>query len=179
MLNVRRLKRYRTAKYPQKDYALKETHCVDDLIKRGGTSLLVMSIIEAAGCGYGGSGPPPVMPDLVTETEARQIITRVFGHHGITLDEDYHLVLRSSANDSILVNVDGFNDSLRVGYEYYSEQDHYPFNHMAYKALNDSAQASGPYVKTLDGVPLDIPYRDLLERRVEAFIDSLKSHGII
>lgn len=179
MLRVRRLKRYHKAKYPRKEYTVNEPNAADDLIKRCGVSLLVMSIIETVGSCYGGSGPPPVMPDLVTETEARQIITRVFGRYGISLDENYPLVLRSGANDSIRVNVDGFNDSLRVGYEYYSEQDYNPFNNTADKALNDSAQASGPYVKTLDGIPLDSPYRVLLERRVEAFIDSLKSHGII
>lgn len=177
MLKVRRLKRYRTAKYPRHEYISKEPGPADELLKLGGTSILLLALMENSGCAV--TGPPPVDPDMITENEARQIITQVFDENGITLDEDYQLVLRSSANDSILFNVDGFNDSLQVGYEYFAVPNDNPFDQTAYEALNDSAQASGPYVKTLDEIPRDVPYRDLLERRVEAFIDSLKAHGII
>lgn len=185
MLKIRRLKRYRTAKYPRRKYAPKVPGLVDGLIRRGGVSLVLLALIENLGCdnpfgggGVGVTGPPPVAPDMVTENEARQIITQVFTGTGISLDENYRLAFQPSEPDSTILYVDGYNDSLRVGYEYLTPQD-VIFTQSVRSALADSAKASGPYIKTIGETIDNSNNRENLEMEIEAFIDTLKAHGII
>ena len=183
MLKIRRIKRYRTAKYPRRKYAQNKPGPAGDLLKRGGVSLVMLSLIEALGCdnnggGIGVTGPPPIVPDTVTENEARQIITQVFTSEGIVLNEDYRLAFQPSEPDSTVLWVDGYNDSLRVGYEYVYGSDHNTFGPVL-NALADSAEASGPYIKTVSEYLDNPPALENLELEIEAFIDTLKAHGVI
>ena len=185
MLKIRRLKRYRTAKYPRRKYVPKVPVPAGELIRRGGVSLLLLALIENLGCenpfggGSGVTGPPPVRADLITENEARQIIMPVFTDNGISLDEDYRLAFQPNEPDSTILYIDGYNDSLRVGYEYFTEQDDDTFTPLVKSALVDSLNANGPYIKTVGSIT-DNPYnREGLELIIEAFIDTLKAHGII
>lgn len=186
MLKVRRLARYRAAKYPRWNYAPWKPGPAADLLRRGGVSLTLLSLIEALGCDNGittgTTGPPPVMPDLMTENEARQIITQVFTNNGITLGEDYRFVLQPyppEIPDSVVLSVDGYNDSLRVGYEYVTGRDHDTFTAQVLDALSDSAETGVTHIKTVNQVS-DLPSsRDHLEYIFESFMDSLRAQGVI
>ncbi len=185
MLRIRRLKRYRTARYPRRNYAPWKSGPAEDLLKRGGASLVLLSIIEALGCGdvtTGTTGPPPVRPDLMTENEARQIITQVFTNNGIVLDEDYRLVLQPylpDMPDPVVLYIDGYNDSLRVGYEYVTGQDYDTFTRQVVDALSDSAETGGMHIKTVDEVFDFSSSREELEQIIESFMDTLRAQGVI
>jgi hypothetical protein len=181
VLKIRRMARYSAARYPRGPYKPNQPGTVESLAKRGGATLLLLALYEA--CGDSGvTGPPPVMPDMVTESEARQIITGVFDRNGIDLEEDYRLVFQMGPGDSVVLDVDGFNDSLLVGYEYVVPDDRSTFNDEVRDSLRQAANNTGPYIKTLEAMdkyPGDDSYIRRLETQIEAFVDTLKAHGVI
>lgn len=183
MLRIQRVRRYNTAKYPRREYTARAPGPGSDLLKRGGVSLLLLAFLEGIGCEdnvvtNGTTGPPPIPGDMITENEARQIITRVFTDNGIGLIEDYRLAFQPDKPDSTILWVDGYNDSLRVGYEYITNPDYSTFG-PARAALADSAEADGPYVKTINQLE-DTPHKlEIFELYIETFIDTLKARGVI
>lgn len=183
MLRIRPVRRYRAAKYPRHKYAAHVPGPGSDLLKRGGVSLMLLAFLEGLGCEdnvvtTGATGPPPIDPDMITETEARQIITQVFTDNGIGLVEDYRLAFQPGEPDSTILFVDGYNDSLRVGYEYVTDPDYSTFG-PAWAALADSAEADGPYIRTVSEYTDEPRSVEVLELEIEAFIDTLKSRGVI
>jgi hypothetical protein len=130
--------------------------------------------------GTGVTGPPPVMPEMVTETEARQIINRVFLDNNVTLQQDFPLVFKW-AQDSIAFDVDGYNEELRVGYEYINPDysDNQYFSQDTRTALSTAKEADGPYIEVVDpGFNLPKGQAEI-EAQIQAFIDKLKGMGII
>jgi len=128
--------------------------------------------------GTGVTGPPPVRPDFLTEHEARVIITNVFARNGITLAPDVALSLIDSQGDTTRVTLDGYNDSLRVGYEYaYEDEDLDTFTHNLIAQIDADAAGPGPYIKAT--YPYEERHAHDLELLMEAFIDTLKAHGKI
>lgn len=183
MLRIRPVKSYRAAKYPRRKYRARVPGPGSDLLKRGGVSLLLLAFIEGLGCEdnvvtNGITGPPPIPGDMITENEARQIVTRVFTDNGIGLIEDYRLAFQPDEPDSTILFVDGYNDSLRVGYEYVTDPD-YPTFGPAWAALADSAEADGPYIRTVTEYTDDPRSVEIIELEIEAFIDTLKARGVI
>ena len=81
--------------------------------------------------------------------------------------------------DSTVLYIDGYNDSLRVGYEYIADKDRDDFTYDVVDALADSTEADGPYIKTVNEVIDHSSSQDHLELTVESFIDTLKAHGVI
>lgn len=179
-LEIRRLTRYTLAKYPRKQYSEKTPVLAESLIKRGAVSLVMLALLESSACDETGTtGPPPVMPKLVTENEARQIITQAFGTHGIDFREDVGLTVHSGRNDSTRLTVDGFKSSLGVGYEYISGLDGVEFTPVVRDALDSLLDEQGPYIKSIDAVETRQDYETILREAVDEFIDTLKAHGIL
>jgi hypothetical protein len=119
------------------------------------------------------------MPDLVTENEARQVIDRVFLDNGIPLQRDFPLVFRW-AQDSLALEVDGFNDSLKIGYEYINPEGESPVLSEDFKtALAAAGNAQGPFIELAGPVIKDQDYEAALETEILVFIQRLKSLGII
>jgi len=179
-LEIRRLTRYTIAKYPRGQYREKAPVFAESLVKRGAVSLAMLALLESSACDETGTtGPPPVMPKLVTENEARQIITQAFGTYGIDLHEDVGLMLHFGQNDSMQLTLDGFKSSLGVGYEYISGLDGEEFTPAVRNALDSLLDEQGPYITSIDAVETKQDYETILREAVDEFIDTLKAHGII
>ncbi|MFH0778018.1 MAG: hypothetical protein V2A71_05230 [Candidatus Eisenbacteria bacterium] len=179
MLRIQQIRRYRVARYPRGSYSNKTPSSPKMILEGGAISLAMLALLQSCEC-TGTTGPPPVRPDLVTENEARQIIERVFTNRGLGMERDVPLVLRHGQGDSTELILDGFNDSLKVGYEYiYAAQDT-SFTADVRQALEDSLAAErAPFVKVMDSTYKYSGYQQLLEQAVEEFLDTLQAHGII
>lgn len=183
MLKIRRVSRYSSAKYPRGSFRPYRRGVAESMATRGAATLLLLALYEACSdSGNGVTGPPPLPPDMVTESEARQIITGVFDRNGIDLEEDFRLVFQMGPGDSVVLDVDGFNDSLRVGYEYVAPDDRQVFAPEVIDSLWQAASGGGPFIKTLDAgykYHGNTQYIEELELQIEEFIDSLKANGVI
>ena len=177
MLEIQRVRRYTVAKYPRGQFVENRSLMARSLSLRGATSALLLALIEACD-GTGTTGPPPVVPGLVTENEARQIIEQTFSEEGITFANDVLIVLRPGAKDSIELQLDGFNDSLQVGYEYLFGEDNREFGG-ALETLDSLMSAGGPYIKPVGTVHEDMDYVRYLRETVQEFIATLKANGVI
>ena len=113
----------------------------------------------------------------MTESEARAIVDQVFASNGISLTHDVDLSIEVHPSDTAVLCVDGFNDSLRVGYEYLEYPDHQTFTPEVRAALDSLTSDSGPYVKTIEFTPAE--QAALLEAVAQEFIDSLRANGAI
>jgi len=178
MLEIRRVNRYRRAKYPRGRFA---QPCIlpKSLARRGAASALMLALLEACSDGNGLTGPPPLPPNLVTENEARGIIEQTFGSHGIGFQGDVPFVLHYGPKDSTELEVDGFNDSLQVGYEYIYGSDELSFTPRAQSALDSLVDENGPYIKPMNAVDDMGNYQRIIQETIEEFIDTLKAHGVI
>jgi len=179
MLEIHRVNRYQTALYPAGRYVKNVPALPESLVKRGAISLLALAVLETLSCetrtGVAGILRPP---DMVTENEARQVIEQVFADSGVQMERDLRLIVHLAGNDSVELDLDGFNDSLQVGYEYiYDREDRESFNQRARQALDSLLYEKGPYIEPFDQWPKG--YESDLRMEVEAFIDTLKAHGII
>lgn len=181
MLTIRRVKRYRVARYPRGRYSDYTPPLPESLVKRGAVSLFALAALETLGCdsGNGVTGPPPLPPDLVTENEARQIIEQVFVDNGVQLGRDLPFILHLAADDSVTLDLDGFNSPLRVGYEYVIENDWATFTPQVWNALDSLANENGPYIKPVEAIEETGDYSSVLRATVQEFIDTLKAHGVI
>ena len=65
MLNVRCVKKYTIAKYPHGAFYTKPKGLSEDIFKKAASSAVLLAVLESCD-GVGTTGPPPVMPDMVT-----------------------------------------------------------------------------------------------------------------
>jgi len=177
MLRIKRVVLYSVPKYPREVFKPWREPAAVTVMKRGAVSAALLAILESCDEGVGVTGPPPVPPDLMTENEARAVITNVFTDNGITLTPDVTLSIIGNHSDTTDVVLDGYNDSLRVGYEYVTGTDVSSFTEDLIAQLDADAANSGPYIKATTAVRDDQASR--LERTMQAFIDTLKAHGKI
>jgi len=146
------------------------------------SAIVAGMVLLVESCSGGGTtGPPPVLPDMVTETEARSVVNRVLQNNGITWQNDAPLSLSFGVGDTVHLVVDGYNDSLRVGYEYVTRNDNATFTPRVMAALDSAAKAQGPYIEVIDEIDRreHFDYQQLLERSMQQFLDTLKAHGVI
>ncbi|MDI6739956.1 MAG: hypothetical protein QME74_06290 [Candidatus Edwardsbacteria bacterium] len=176
MLQIKRIAKYKAPRYPRGIYHRRRAHGAVSLAKGGAASLAMLLLLEACSKKpLGTTGPPPVMPDLLTENEARAVVNQVFANNQVGLQSDHDCVLKYSSGDSAVLNLDGFNDSLKVGYEYIcGDSDQASLSPRVTQALDSARHHGGPYVRwsyqTDDG--------NYLKSRIQSFIDSLRSEGI-
>jgi hypothetical protein len=179
MLRINRVGSYAIPRYPQGVFKPWREPAAVTLMKRGVVSAALLAILESCdedgGGGTGITGPPPLVPQFLTENEARVIITNVFTDNGITLTPDVTLSIAGSHGDTTEVVLDGYNDSLRVGYEYVTPSDKVSFTSEVIARIRADATDSGPYI-TITGQQ---NYAGYLEFLMQEFIDTLKAHGKI
>lgn len=178
MLEIRRLRRYRIAKYPRVNYQPRRQHPAVAITRQGLLSALLLALIDSCN-GSGVTGPPPVVPDLVTENEAREIIEQVFSGNSIQLTPDFNLRIVRAEGDTLDLTLDGYSDSLRVGYEYVAQSDYDIFTSAATHSLDSLTAGSGPYIEPIQEALKYDDYVQQLEATVQEFIDSLKASGAI
>jgi hypothetical protein len=176
MLRLKSRRFYRVAKYPRKRFTPYRKSDTAALVQKGGLALMLSALLDACD-GTGVTGPPPVEPDLVTENEARSVIEAVFTDNGITMINDVPVVLKWSPQDSTTLVLDGFNDSLRVGYEYHSSYNR--FLPEENQAIEDAIEGDGPWIRVIDTQSKDPGASTRIRLDIEAFIDTLKANGII
>ena len=179
MLRVRRVRRYRKARYPR-GLARARRRKTSGAAAGGLSALILMALTEAceAGGGVGITGPPPVMPEMVTETEARQIIRQVFTENGVQLQEDVPLVFRWAA-DSLAFDVDGYNTEMEVGFEYVDDAERGTFSAGFKAAMAEAAAEDGPHIKIFETAVKTDGTEAEMEAQTQAFIDALRAQGII
>lgn len=178
MPEIRMVKKYRVAKYPRGIYQPKKRHPLAAMAEKGAISALLFTLLEACDS-TGVTGPPPVVPDLVTENEARLAINQVFVSNSLPMTADQQLRLHFVDGDSADIVLDGYNDSVQVGYEYLTGDDLDSFTEKVVNQLDSLAGESGPYIKTVDQIRKDVDDQQYLDSVIQEFIDSLKSQGAI
>lgn len=186
MLRIRQVGSYAIPRYPQVVFKPWRRPAGLALAAKGAASAALLILLEScdggtgvtgATGGTGVTGPPPMPPDFLTENEARVIITNVFTENGITLTPDVALSIIGSNGDTAGVVLDGYNNSLRVGYEYVCYNDEASFTDELIAQLEVDAAGSGPYIKATGRYAEK--RADDLEQLMQAFIDTLKAHGKI
>ncbi|PKK83167.1 MAG: hypothetical protein CVT49_10180 [candidate division Zixibacteria bacterium HGW-Zixibacteria-1] len=184
MLKHERIAKYNRARYPKYYFYRRIPAMHENIVKYGLGAAVIITALENIGCiGNGIAGPPPIPPGMVTENEAREVVDSVFSANGINLTEDVILKIETAPGDSVELSVDGFNDSLKTGYEYISIEDSIRDNDEytpeVISRLNELTAQDGPYIKTIEPVYKDDDYKKHLETVVGEFIDTLKARGVI
>jgi hypothetical protein len=179
MLKVKRVRKYSVAKYPPGNYQEPPEHLLPDLLKDSAMAAFMMLLVES--CGGTTTGGVPNAPEIVTETEARSIVDHVLQNNGIAWQNDVPLTLGFGSGDTVHLVVDGYNDSLRVGYEYVTGNDNATFTPRVTAALDSVAKTQGPYIKIIEQTYKhdDSEYGQILEILMQQFLDTLKAHGVI
>jgi hypothetical protein len=176
MLRIKQVSTYSVAQYPEAEFRPWKEGLAASIMRSATVSTALLFILESCdGTGVGTTGPPPVIPEMLTENEARETITRIFNDNGIPMVPDVPLKLVDSNNDTIDVLIDGYNESFRVGYEYIADGDDFPYTAALHQGIDAGNEGSGPYI----GLTHDEYLESNLERQMQAFIDTLKAQGKI
>jgi hypothetical protein len=183
MLRIRRIESYSIARYPEVEFKPWRQPAGATLVRNGALSAALLLMLESCegggfvgfGGGTGTTGPPPVYPDFLTENEARTVINKVFVDNGIPLEADILMSIVDSRHNTVNVVLDGYNDSLRVGYEYVTGTDPLTFTPQVIESIKMNTAGSGPYI----GIAPAEKHEVDLETLMQAFIDTLKAQGKI
>ncbi|MBN2541836.1 hypothetical protein JXI42_03140 [bacterium] len=168
MLERKKVTGYKVPKYPAKHFS---RHQNIEFIKKYGFLGAILIALELSCEKTGTVGPPPFPPEYMTENEARQAIEKVFADStGIDFQNDFRLYIPDPVNDTILI--DGYNDSLNIGYEYPSEDDSLDTN--VQTVLDSMMQDEGPYIKNF--IQMESSWS---EYETMLFIDFLRGIGAI
>ncbi len=171
-MRIINVNKYDVAKYPQKEYA--KHHQLAILKHAQNSAALTMLASLALGCGgLGVSGPPPVEPDMITEQAAREKIVEVFSRNNISLESDVAVLFEISDTLNESITLDGYNDSLSIGYEYISEDEPDYFSDELSEVLNDTTDDRHILMMYCEG------YESLLDHLTQDFIDDLRARGIL
>jgi hypothetical protein len=181
-LEIKQVRSYQRAKYPRLTYQESRRIYPGNLLMAGMTSAALLALlgsacVEQADIRPGLVGPPPMDPNYVTENEARSVINEVFARNGITLNSDVTLDFLRDNKDRVILNLDGFNSKLNIGYEYIFGDDNTAFTPEVITDLEKaySAGETGPFVITVS--PPRSP--EELESLIQEFIAGLRSKGIL
>ena len=179
MLKVQRVSEYNLPKYPRFVYRKRESSNVVKLAKRGIVSAIMIAMLENCN-GIGGRTTGILQVNLLTENEARVLITEVFSRNGVEMEDDVIRAIALADGDTTDLTFDGFNDSLDVGYEYISDSpDEFEFSPQVREVLDSLSESDGPYTRSIGAAENTTTGRDNLTDVIQEFVDSLKSQGII
>ena len=184
MLRINKIKKYQRARYPKVYYYRRRPAVHDNVAKYGLGAAMIIAALENVGCDpVGTTGPPPVLPDMVTENEARAVVDPLFAAEGATLQNDVNVKIEMTPGDSVELEIDGYNASLKVGYEYIARSDsvneYLIFTEDVRARLDTLFGQDGPYIKMIGPINKLTGYDVMLETITQSFIDSLKARGVI
>ncbi|MFC2020128.1 hypothetical protein ACFLU4_09355 [Chloroflexota bacterium] len=191
MLVIKPLSSYKIPKYPQEWYHEKPAVISDKLVAGGLIATLMLGLLTSCGKEVeenrpGGSlgvvGPPPSPPKAITENEARLRIIHTFEKYGIELDADVPMSFGSD-NKTINLILDGYNEELRIGYEYISGNDRDTFTEkvasdtekLIDRLVENPSEANGPFIKVIQ----PSASTDSIAKATEEFIRFLRDNGIL
>jgi hypothetical protein len=179
MLQIKQVRSYTIARYPRGKYRIPLESVLSGILKDSAIMVSMALLIESCE-GTTTAGVPNNRLSNVTETDARIIINRLFADNGISTKAEQLVRFRVPGGDSVGVVLDGYNDSLRVGYEYiYNSEDYDEFGYNTRNAIDSAAHAQGPYVKIMGAVTTDIDYEHVIDSVMQQFVDTLRAHGVI
>lgn len=177
MLKIRPLAMYHRAKYPAFGMfhnAPKTTPGkIRDITVLAGLAVMLDSCLPFSTSGV------PVPPRMISEADARNMIDKVFVSYGLSVEHDLKLRYSLNGNDSTLLEIDGYDDSLNVGYEYISVDDRLTFTRSLSAHLDSLKLSDSPHILPIDALPDSERDSQLLEQISRSFLDSLKAHGVI
>jgi hypothetical protein len=187
MLEIKQLKSYKVPKYPEGRYhELKAKGDKKPAVTFGILSAGLSALVLYASCNcqpIGVTGPPPVPSLMISEQEARMAIKKIFQDNGIMFQEDFPYSFVSD-NETIQVDLDGYDENRKVGYEYFSEHDISGDNSAANEKLRQKYlnNITSPMIEVVDPAYY---YNDetrgealqQIEKAVNGFIKSLRSNG--
>lgn len=183
MLKIKKIRKYTVAKYPREIYCQKPYSFGNKLLKGGLTSTFILALLgSVAPEPVGAAGPPPMKLDMVTENEARAAIEGVFARNNINLKHNVKYLLKYDMDRQVELEIDGYNDSLKVGYEYISrgqEKDSIVFTKDILTVIENKKKDSGPYIEVIQPLYERPNYQADLENLIQEFINDLKARGII
>ena len=171
-LEVRSVKQRRIPRYPRGEYLRRPQTWGELAIHRLLPPALLLALLESCES-VGPTGEPLSDPTMVTEAEARGIIDAAFLRRNIRLTPDVKI---RPAGLTDTVSLDGYNDSLKVGYEYLAESDQSSFLPVVQMALEGDPSRHIRIVKKLYDTP---DHQQILRGQVDSFVDSLKVAGVI
>jgi hypothetical protein len=177
-MRIRPLGRYDIAKYPQAQFARYHQSKVLQHVKNGAALALFTTLFQS--CTNDGGDligvPPP--PDLITEHVAREKIVDAFSRNSISLESDVDVLFAISDTLNQSFTLDGYNDSLSVGYEYISvdDPDLTNYSYQIREAINDTTD--NKHILLLDDY-FEEGYESLLDTLTQDFIDDLRARGIL
>jgi hypothetical protein len=139
---------------------------------------ILIILLIMPGCNDDDAIQKPKPPEYVSEADAREVIIQAFADNNISLETDFPMQINIPVIGNITAIVDGFNDSLNVGYEYVNITEVYdmacPSN-----AFDSMAAADGPFIRMISPRLTMVEYQGLFRNIIQNFIDSLKVRGII
>jgi hypothetical protein len=187
MLEIKQLKSYKVPKYPEGHYyELKVKGDRNPGVTFGILAAGLSTLVLYTSCNcqpIGVTGPPPVPSLMISEQEARMAIKKIFQENGIEFKEDFPYSFVSD-NETIQVNLDGYNENKKVGYEYFSEQDITGADSSANEKLRQKYvdNITSPMIEVLS--PANYYDEETkkealqqIEKEVNEFIKSLRSSG--
>jgi hypothetical protein len=116
------------------------------------------------------------MPVPISESDARAAMAPVFERNGVTLVEDVTVPVEV-AGDTVDLTVDGYNDSLQVGYEYVAAADRTEFSYDVFGVLDSLLSDGGPYIKAVEFI--EEGQEEWADTLMQEFVDSLRAQGVI
>jgi hypothetical protein len=177
MLQIKRIVRYNLPRYPRGGQYVYPPSTAGARVRDVAALLALAALIES--CGDTSTGGVPLPPRSVSEASARQIITQVFTGRTIALDSSQVVTIPLSAADTLVLNVDGFNDSLQVGYEYVLGDDELQFPPAVCNTLDSLNESATPHILSIDPEVQRAAAEAHLQQVVQQFLDTLAAHGVI
>jgi hypothetical protein len=176
MLQIKQIARYDLPRYPKHGQYVYPPSTAGARVRDVAALLALAALIES--CMWHTAGiPPPVK--YFSELEARKAIEGAFSARGIRLQADRTVVLPTADSDSLVLTIDGFNDSLQVGYEYVVDQDWSVFTSDVCHLLDSVNRTATPHIAAFQAQSPAEDSDKYLRRVAEAFLDSLKVQGVI
>ncbi len=146
MLRITQISRYDLPRYPQGGQYVHPPRSSAAKVRDAAALSILAYALRSCGPWMGGK---PLPPKYVTEIEARLVIGEVFAARGIKLVADQAVTVPFSQSGSAKLVVDGFNDSLQVGYEYISIEDKPIFTDDVCRRLDNLNRDASPHIITL------------------------------
>jgi len=177
MLQIKRIIRYDLPRYPRCGQYVCPPRSSGAFVRDAAALLALAALLDA--CDERPLGGVPVPPRYVSEIDARQIMNQVFADRDITLDSSQVVTIPIGVHDTLTLNVDGFNDSLQVGYEYILWDDQEQFTPDVSRTLDSLNLAATPHILTVDAELDKAGAEAHLQLVVQEFLDSLAAQGVI
>ncbi|PWB71850.1 hypothetical protein C3F09_07405, partial [candidate division GN15 bacterium] len=171
MLEIIRLETYDRARYPRFGHYVRPPKSIARVVREVAPLAAITALLQSCSSGGPTSGVPEP-PRLITEAEARAVIDSAFATEDIAMRSDVDTTIHFAPNDSASLSLDGYNDSLKVGYEYVGGADSLTFTPEVCDKLDDSTYTMEPSVLVMNNEYRIDDYHQRLELAVQNFLDS-------